>query len=297
MANLTNPMAGTISSTAGKGVYPGAGVAVGGQQGRPKALTGGTASVKSPIANAAGSQPKSVGGVGPAPPKGTPAPIAPGRPIDAQRPTSLAPVGKRWAPTYGHWRQNAVSGWQQYIAGWHLAAAAAVPAPETHVDPGGAGVSPGSTVAAPVAPVGDPFDPYKSSYYLSGQRDLQNQLNSSLDPLSSELAKLQFKGADGMTDYDRQEAQLKLNTTQLARQMADEMAKRGLLRSGARDRATTDQTTTFNNSEMSLYNTLGLGRQQQIGIDQQRARDEYNQSLAGLKDQTTAYYLDNPIGG
>lgn len=120
MAPLTNTLDGIIAPRGQmEGVYPGAGVARGGQQGRPRALTGGIVGVKSPIPNAKGSLPRPPApGIGnppsspaPAAPQGAPAQV----PNDAPRPATAGPGAQ---PIYGWWRANAMSPWQRYVKAW-----------------------------------------------------------------------------------------------------------------------------------------------------------------------------------
>lgn len=137
----------------------------------------------------------------------------------------------------------------------------------------------------------DPFAQYQDAAYWHDYGGLQDQFHSAYDPLTSELGGLQAKDASGQTLYDRLYAKAHTDFLNSASSTRLGEAQQGLLRSGQAERDAQGLDDSWNKTQSDLmgqYGTVGpdgstpAGRGAAIGIAQGNAQQGLSHGLQGL---------------
>lgn len=247
----------------GAGVYTGSGVNAGGQQGRMAISANGIGGAKPGGATPGASQPK---------------PVA--RPVATSQATALhtSYPGKAVTTTFGAtepYRSVIRNGKRVLVRLSQLTPA------ERAGKPPVAGTKP--TTGAPTLATGKPLDPlyniHDSDYYNSYANE-QYDLESQLNPIQSELAKLR-SNVGGKTLYDTMYERANQGFLQSVASSRDDASKSGLLRSGAYDRTAADLGQSWVAQQDELSNTVGSGRINMLeqNIQQQRSAFAQRQQL------------------
>lgn len=284
-----NALLGSVNPrNSAAGVYPGSGVAPGGQQGRMGLMHGGLGGGRTGAGLGGGSMPRALSAFKPSSSvagaiTGLAGAAATG--AGAFKPPPLArgsvgtagPVNATHGGNIGSITANLTVG---HDAVGPLGGNGHGPyqRPPNH---GGGGGKPPNT---------DPFAQYQDSTYWKGYGDLQDQYHSAFDPLTSELAGLQAKDASGQTIYDRLYAKAHNDFLDSASAARLGEAQQGLLYSGQAEKDVQGLDDSWNKSQtdlMNQYGTVGpdglpVGRAAAIGIAQGNAQQGLNHGLQGL---------------
>lgn len=292
------PLTGsTQNKRPGAGVYPGSGVAQGGQQGRSRVVHNGAAGTKPGGRTPGASQPRGQAVTGTfgtpvrRPGVGTVQPGTPPPGTDPYRRTARGLV--RWSRMTAAERAkfgNNPDG----------------SAPGSGVSAGGGGAA-GGVAAAPVAgaPPIPAYEPQlRDSAYFMDFAGAQQGFDDALNPINAELARLRYNGIGGKTLYDTMYQDAEKNFGYQVRDTRDQMHKVGLGRSGRFDRAAAGLGSEWTNTQRELDESVGStainrletqAAQQRAAFSRQQAalemaaaareqerRAAYNQSLYGM---------------
>lgn len=227
----------------GAGVYPGAGVAAGGQQGRSNAITNGIG--KQGGATARASQPK-------------------------------PPVG--YQSTLNSFAQQA----QARLPAASNGSRAGAPQ-RPLVKPGALKPLAPVTPGPPRPPLGtqDETGAYRDSRYFMDRAALQGQYDTSLADPFSELTRLRAV-TNGQTLYDRMYADANDRFMRNVSGTRNDASLSGLLRSGAYDRQAADLASAYGNEQQDLYSTVGAGRIRDLEASVAQQQAALQQQLAAL---------------
>jgi hypothetical protein len=250
----------------GAGVYPGAGIARGGTQGRMNTMHGGIGARSGGYTpGATGKRRITTGARQPFTPAGPATHTTP----NATRPTS----GYVWVVKNGE---------RVRVHRDTLTPDVLKRALQMQMN-GGAGFG-----TKPVAdPAQDPaaglpgykpvFELHDSTYFndLAGY---QRQLDDDLNPLQGELARIQYRGVGGKTLYERMYERAQSDFTRGLRDTRGEAARSGLLRSGRFDRQAGEMSNSWVDQQAQLDNELGAGAVNRLQTQQAQARARFAES-------------------
>lgn len=257
----------------GAGVYPGAGVARGGQQGRMGAITNGVGGARQGGATARASQPRrqTTGGIGTVP-QGTPPPVP-----------ARTPRGRTFTDGRGNLRA---------IGGRIIRAAPPLrtPSPDLMTTP-----QPGAPPIPP-EPLDQPpaytpqFELHDSEYFM-GLADEQASLDQALNPMQSELAKLRTP-MGGKTLFDSMFERANTDFLETVRGSRVGAAQSGLLRSGAYNRQAAGLGSDWVRQQDELSNQYGAGRINALETQSAQARAAFAQRQRALEMAAAARARD-----
>lgn len=297
----------------GAGVYPGSGVAQGGQQGRSRVMHNGVGA-RSGGRTPGASQPR-VTGTFAAPRPGQLPAGSTAKPGMMPRPSTRLPPGvgqplpEASRPTDGYlWvvkNGKKVRMHRSAMSPDLLAAALKMGMNKPNVAGGGGAV--GGVAAAPVAgaPPIPAYEPQlRDSAYFMDLAGAQQGFDDALNPINAELARLRYNGIGGKTLYDTMYQDAEKNFGYQVRDTRDQMHKVGLGRSGRFDRAAAGLGSEWTNTQRELDESVGStainrletqAAQQRAAFSRQQAalemaaaareqerRAAYNQSLYGM---------------
>lgn len=231
----------------GAGVYPGAGVARGGTQGRMNIMHNGVG------AQGGGYTPGATG-------KRFVKPGSSVKPV---------PINRFNTGARGH-----VANASRFVAPHRAPVTATPPVPATPVTPTAGPVAP-----APYVPQ---FELHDSNYFndLAGiQRGLDDQLN----PIQGELSRLQYRGIGGKTLYERMYEQAQRQFQLGVRDARGDAAKSGLLRSGRFDRTAGDLSSGWVDQQAQLDDELGGGALNRLHTQEAQARASFAEQQRSLE--------------
>lgn len=257
----------TPYSTSRSGIYPGSGIARGGQQGRSAIMHngiggtragGGITAGSSPatsaarvVAQATAARPPSAGtGIGTVAP-GTPPPVANGGYL------RVYIKGANGKYTIGTMHRSKMTPAQLHAAlASPLNKAAAAPTPESHADPAPGAQPDGAAPAPSLSPLS-----FKDSNYWYDYDQAQRDYRAKVDPLNAERAALTDTAKyGGKTLYDVMFDEAQQKWTQDLRSTRDQQAKANLLRSGHGQNQLVDLDGVLRKTQTGISDQYGAGR-------------------------------------
>lgn len=264
----------TQNKRPGAGVYPGAGVAQGGQQGRMNTMHGGIGA-KSGGATAKASQPRNADPRGPA---FDVAPISPGKPhIKHGQDSGRLPMPKPFVKPQGGMRYVTRGGKRVAVA-WNQL----TPAEKLRFQQAAPGAA-APVAGAPAAPAYTPSFALEDSDYFMGLAGAQADFDGALNPINSELAKLRYAGVGGKTLYDTMYENANRDFGYSVRDTRDQMHKQGLGRSGRMDRAASGLASGWTDTQRQLDETVGGTAINRLETQAAQARSSFASQQAALQ--------------
>jgi hypothetical protein len=263
----------------GAGVYPGSGVAQGGQQGRMGQLHGGI-NAKSGGSTPGASQPRPDMRGGAAPPvpaaghmgSGTAPPVPPGM----QTLAANFKGPRTYKAPDGSVRRTAA--WADYLRRSGVLLAPAKPKPGV---PGA--VAPVAGAPAAVDPGYTPSFALEDSDYFLQLAEAQRGFDDQLNPVNSELARLRYAGVGGKTLYDSMFENANRDFNYSVRDTRDGMHKSGLGRSGRMDRAATGLASGWLDTQRQLDESVGATAINRLETQAAQARSSFAAQQAALQ--------------
>lgn len=243
----------------GAGVYPGAGVAAGGQQGRLGVMHGGVGGAKTGGATAGASQRAPVKSV-----------------VQSAHAVAAAPSKTKYAYVTRGGQRVAVN--QTLLTpAEKLKLGLTKPGAPITPQPGGVIPSPSPTAASPAVNLHD-------SQYFMDLAGLTGQFDTQRSPLQAELAKLQYHGVGGKTLYDTMYDRANAGFMDSISQQRDAASKSGLLRSGYGTKQLNEMGDAWTQQQADLSNQYGEGRINELNTQQAQlaAQQAQQQSLLEL---------------
>lgn len=273
----------TQNKRPGAGVYAGAGVARGGQQGRPRAVHNGLGGAKPGGATPGASQPR-------------PGSARPARqPVSYRRPAP-APIGTVPAGTpapVGQWLKVVKNGKVVRMDRNKMspellrkALAMQMNKPGGGGAVGGGGAATGPAAAGPTAASPSPYVPqfamHDSDYFMD-LAGAQAGFDSELNPINSELERLRYKGVGGKTLYDTMFDRAQQDFNYSVRDTRGDHASRGIGRSGRFDRAAAGLADQWTQGQRGLDEQYGATAINRLETQAAQRRASFAQQKSTLE--------------
>lgn len=152
--------------------------------------------------------------------------------------------------------------------------------------PGPAGSTPGRSVSPAEKP--PDFTLWRDAEYEDALRQHNSDFDVQLNPILAELDSLSAKGLSGKTMYDALYSQAQDGFGQDVLRARDDASKRGLLVSGSFDNTRRSLNDQFVGRQQDLYNNYGQGRLARLQAERDRIRAARTAGLGGLQRAASA---------